>query len=1095
MSERINSGLNSSLNNINLQGENVVSGNNIVNNNSNPEAQRLNQPEGSQGLNANQPDSGVDDYLNGNANSSLIAGRGQAQNFANRHEVTSGKDWDFTDPESVRDLVKESFDNIKKSVDGKDVLDNLDKKVTDEVDEFLKGNSQLTDSFKSSVLNDLTRLKQDIAKLREARSKLTKGLSSSAEGNDPIAQLQIMKKTLRVFRYETQKILNKNNPGSKQMDFFEGKLRGIQNLFTFGVKDHVSEQDFEDIKSLEAKLESSLADLNTKLQRMDSQFGKVRLPEGFALESTIEETLEISHRTNDQIRIFEKEHANKDVLRKIITPYAEKGGKRTVEFTAGLGAFLGLGIEAVTAGVRAGARFKVTGEINCKGKGHPLEVTYRIGGGLELKGLAKFGNEAAKTGGKATAGVGGDFSHFVTRTYPTVEDMILDAERCKLATCRTVGAVIVGGLKKLASGIGGLGTKFFRFLGRHSGEVMQSNKQYLESLQSRGVISALDSVLAKRANPIVVAEQKGWTGQGMGQVSANFGLGVTGSLGVGASVTHSRDFNVKSSIFVPFTKLVTGAKDVDSLKSLLRPGPDGVTIPELPQETSDLNQRFEEVLATADKNNNVTKDGWAKFANQVRTLMVAVEIRCREGKMSREDADRLLNRMSNPSVKIPQDVFREYLMDGSPAGKPPKIRTSAQVKIKLSVLNDVTGGMTKDIGNTFVKAVADGAVKEMRHQIGFDSSYQYVYTSEKPSPSSQDARPWEQDEKTSHALVVSNAAPFRAIIDIATKIAAGKGQPPELQTENTLLENAKQAGIDSLKDAGKGATTKIIINTLIAGVKEGAKAAVINYLSKPENIDKIMTWIEKNAGKAFDTVLKIVEWAATHPETAMAIAEQAIAMVKGTSSLIESERTKTVRFNYVNGELDSIGVFTNSSSSIGVNIDPLGVGVGVGFDVKYSVSESLKDRGILVNPSLNTLLSLTESYTLSDTSIRTVENSEPLKNYLAKNIFAIKGNFEAYRGDKATKTYEQARALCSGDPQLLEKLESSWAKLKAVNANTPDNEIVDALHDFLMATTRAYRITLPVEEAPVKKVKVEAVPEQRKQQESAINIAAQVLMV
>ena len=169
--------------------------------------------------------------------------------------------------------------------------------------------------------------------------------------------------------------------------------------------------------------------------------------------------------------------------------------------------------------------------------------------------------------------------------------------------------------------------------------------------------------------------------------------------------------------------------------------------------------------------------------------------------------------------------------------------------------------------------------------------------------------------------------------------------------------------------------------------------------------------------------------------------------------------------------------------------------MGVGFDVKYSVSESLKDRGILVNPSLNTLLSLTESYTLSDTSIRTVENSEPLKNYLAKNIFAIKGNFEAYRGDKATKTYEQARALCSGDPQLLEKLESSWAKLKAVNANTPDNEIVDALHDFLMATTRAYRITLPVEEAPVKKVKVEAVPEQRKQPESAINIAAQVLMV
>lgn len=325
------------------------------------------------------------------------------------------------------------------------------------------------------MLNSLTKLKEDIANLRGARAKLTKGLSSSAEENDPMAQLQIMKKTLRVFRYETQKILNKNNPGFKQMDFFEGKLRGIQNLFTFGVKEHVSEQDFEDIKALESKLESDLTDLNSKLQRINSEYGKVCLPDDFALESTIEDTLEISHRTNDQIRIFEKEHAHKDVLRKIITPYAEKGGKRTVEFTAGLGAFIGLGIDAVTAGVRAGARFKVIGEINCKGKGHPIEVTYRIGGGLELKGLAKFGNEAAKTGVKANAGLGGDFTKFVTRTYPTVEDMILDAERCKLATSRTVGAVIVGVIKKLGSGIGSLGTNFFRFLGRHSGEVMQSN--------------------------------------------------------------------------------------------------------------------------------------------------------------------------------------------------------------------------------------------------------------------------------------------------------------------------------------------------------------------------------------------------------------------------------------------------------------------------------------------------------------------------------------------------------------------------------------------------------------------------------------------
>lgn len=1091
MSERINNGLNPGLNNINPQGENVVN-NNIINDNSNPNVQRQEQINGNQPPLVNEPDSGVNDYLNGNANSSFIAGRGQAQNFANRHEIISGKDWDFTDAENVRDLAKESFNNIKKSIEGTDVLNELDKNVSTQIAELLKNNG-MTDKFNDKLLDDLTKVKQDISNLRNARAKLTKGLSSDG-GKDPIADLAIMKKTLRVFRYETQSILNKKNPGSKQMDFFEGKLRSIQNFFTFGIKDHVTEQDFADITALEQKLQDSLDALHARMKVADPQSKPIKLPEKFSLESSIEDTLELSHRTNDQIRIFEKEHSEKAVLREIITPYAEKGGKRTVEFTAGVGAFIGLGLEGVNAGVRAGARFRVIGEINCKGKGHPLEVTFRIGGGIEAKALAKFGNEQAKTGIKAEAGVGGQMTYFVTRSYPTVEDMLLDCDRCKLATSRTLGAAILGGLKKFGKAVGGLGVSFFKFLGRHSGEVMQSNKEYLESLKTRGVINVLDDVLAKRANPLVVAEQTGWTGQLQENASVNFGLGVTGSLGLGGSSTQARDFNVQSKIYVPFAKMVTSAKDDENLKQLLRPGPDGQTVPVLPGDNEDLSVLFNEAVnALRDKKKPTTED-WANFANKIRTLMVATELRCRSGKMSREVADRLLNRMTSPTVKIPQDIFREYLMEGSPAGKPPKIRTSAQFKLKLSVLNDVTSGMTKGIGNVFVKAAADGAVKEMRHQIGLDSSYQYVYTMEMPAPSSQDMRPWEQDTKTSHAIVVTNTAPFRAIIDIATKIAAGKGQPPELQEENTILNNAKQAGIDSLKDAGKGAATKMIINTLIAGVKEGAKAAVISWLSNPDNIGKLFAWLEKNAGKAFDMVVNVLEWVATHPDKALAIAEQAVAMVKGTNVIMDSERTKTVRFDYVNGELESVLVSTNQKSDLGINVDPLGVGLGVGFDLKYSVSESLNDRRIMVKPTLNTLLARTESYTLSDTSLRMVENSEPLKNYLAKNLSSIKDNFESFTGENATKTYNQARALCSGDPLLLEKLESSWAKLKGVNANTPDNERVDALHDFLIATTRAYRITLPVENAPVKQNNVNAVPENRNNPEPPQN-QLQILMV
>ncbi len=163
--------------------------------------------------------------------------------------------------------------------------------------------------------------------------------------------------------------------------------------------------------------------------------------------------------------------------------------------------------------------------------------------------------------------------------------------------------------------------------------------------------------------------------------------------------------------------------------------------------------------------------------------------------------------------------------------------------------------------------------------------------------------------------------------------------------------------------------------------------------------------------------------------------------------------------------MESVSISSDKNSSFGVNVDPLGVGLGVGFDVNYTVSESLNDRGILVKPTLNTLLSMTESYMLSDTSVKTVENSEALKNYLARNIITIKENLASIIGsDKSGETYRLAMLLASNDEPLKEKLESSWDKLMNMDENTPNNELVDALHDFLIAANRAYRITLPVDD-------------------------------
>ena len=103
--------------------------------------------------------------------------------------------------------------------------------------------------------------------------------------------------------------------------------------------------------------------------------------------------------------------------------------------------------------------------------------------------------------------------------------MILDAKRCKLATSRTLGGAIWGGIKALGFSIGKLGKTFFRWVGRKSGEVKLDNEQYLGSLKARGVAGALDGLLAKRANPVVAAERTGWTFKVSGKAKGSIEIG------------------------------------------------------------------------------------------------------------------------------------------------------------------------------------------------------------------------------------------------------------------------------------------------------------------------------------------------------------------------------------------------------------------------------------------------------------------------------------------------------------------------------------------------------------------------------------------
>ena len=124
--------------------------------------------------------------------------------------------------------------------------------------------------------------------------------------------------------------------------------------------------------------------------------------------------------------------------------------------------------------------------------------------------------------------------------------------------------------------------------------------------------------------------------------------------------------------------------------------------------------------------------GFANAANRIRSLLLATELAVREGALSRGQADRLVARYSNPEVLFPPDIYREYFLEGGGAAKPAKIRESASVTFEASLFTAETDSLTADIGSSVLKAVAGGAVKELRHQAGLDNKVEYRFTSETP---------------------------------------------------------------------------------------------------------------------------------------------------------------------------------------------------------------------------------------------------------------------------------------------------------------------------------------------------------------------------
>ena len=965
-----------------------------------------------------------------------------------------GKEWDFSKAEGLKDLVKNSYDNIRADIKGDKYIEELEDTLTQKYEDLTQNNPVLKNQLEN-VYNDL---KNQLTRLKEARSQLSSGLpESSTLSSDPNEALAQIRKFLRVFRYETQSSLLKINNNTQKMGIIERTFRGIQNLFTFGINHKVTKNEIVNVNSLEDNVARLLQQFNNIITNENVGHENVRqepvaIPQKFNLRNTINDTLEISHRTNDQIRRYQQRSDDYTRIHEILGPAVDSGGSRKVEFTVAAGVLVGLGFpETVTAGVKASARFTVTADVKGMGKGNPVTVTFRLAGGLEGKLLVKAGDEEKTfTGGKVQAGLGGQVSSFSTRTYASLDDLIADANRNKFATTRQFGAFLWSGVKYIGGKLGQLGG----WIGRHKGDTLHSNAQYFNAIKTQGYIDQVDGILAKKSNAIILSEQSGWTIKGSADASAGmdfFDKMLTAKASLSGSL--ERDFRVKSQFYAPVVNLLKNMPDTEAVEQMKRNNPVSGQPSVLPQ--GDLEQQYTELIREAKENPPTNDLLWQAFANNIRNLMIATEIKARDEVISRELADKLLARFSNPEIKIPVDIYREYFMEGSGLAKPAKVRKNFSASVELSAFKEEAKGLTdgmKDATNTVVgsiaKGVADGAIDQVRKEIGLDYKVSYKFSSEKPA-NNDDPRPWENVTKTNHELVLTQNMAFNTLINALYKI---NSDHKKIETNHEVLKGGLEAGKTAIKDVGEN----VVRSLIVAGVKESAKAAVMKFLNNATNLNEVIDFITSQESLTYQAVLGVITKAAMDPKLDKQLKPGDLKdYVKGGDIAYTNDKTRSLKLSYVDGELETVTLTATDTTKFGISEEPLGVGLGVSFDLSLTVTENIKENGAIVNTSLTTLMEKTESL-LAQSSF-TSGSCEGIKTWMARNIDAVKMLIPL--SEKSRGLINQALELMDHDARA--RAEDAVNRLNALQRNSNNDDIVNAVHDLIVPMTKAFRSELP----------------------------------
>ena len=1038
----------------------------------------------------NQPpheDNALNQAVNNNNN---VNHEPQGQIIAANHQMQVGHDWSFADAKGLKEITANAASKIKENIEGKQRLEQLKRDVTTHFQEkaallnkeIIKLDEQINqlkkDDPKKAVLeNQIAKnikmiesfepkkneILGNIDKLMAARAKISSGIPSKFDDANPADALNKIKRSLRVFRYEVQSIASDKKLNVEKMNVLESAFRSIQHFFKKGsVSHHVTSSEIDNVIKYEKEIIKQIDTVNLGLDENK----KITLGNDFKFDSNLNETLEVSHQTNNQIRNFQKAEKEAESIRNVFRHIAEKGGSRKVEFSVSAGAMFGLGLEVSEASVKANAKFTVSANVNCLGKNGQVDVTYTyspsLQGGISFKG----GKESKYAGLSADGNAGLSYSYSSTRTYPTMDDFVLDAKNNKLTRSKPVGEMILGAVLlpgKFLYGVGKLGVKK---LGAHTGDVNKTNLQYLEQLKQRNMIAQADSCLLKRANPNIIATRTVHSVDlsAGGSVKANLSKDVL-DIGLGLNIKHSRDLKVTSKSFSPFAKTVRNTVDVDTLKGLNRTHP--VNDTEVPLVKADqLSSKFNQILLDLGSKRSLKGSEARVFANNIRNLIISAEVARRNGEITDENCDKLLQKFSNFDVRIPVATYREYLMDFQEGASAAKKRTTIEESYTFTVLpnmmksiDEQTKHLTGSIGGDILQSEIKQVAGEYRNKLNLDTNIKIGVTFE--SPNAKDPRPWENRDKVTIDLNMNKSMLVNQLIEGITK------------TVQKHVKNDKTVEHGVAKQLKSEVAKEILPSVVVGFASEGVKNNIMQWMTKSEHVDTLANYVIKNQSSTIEDIVNRLDFCIKHNKdlsklTPEELKNETVAKLYGDSSKIQGEHSanKSVSFSLVDGNLETISVKTTTTDKFGVNIEPKGVGIAPTFNLSYSISESVKDRSFFVNFSLLTLLSQTEGKILSDPTLNPSYKTEGVKNVIANNFYATKKVFtNITKNPEAQKLFNDAKLIAAEKNDIVTKklLDDAWMECANLNENSNKDDIVNSGSKLLIAMTLAYRSNLPVD--------------------------------